>query len=151
MAILRVTVSGSGSGALLVGERCVVLNAEEEVSNAEEEEDGSRGEEEDGSASPSLSDLRAKNTTLLVPITRGKTQKLFLRGDATLSVSLSSDDFAFGELPSIAAHRLNGWINFPLTVPTTACFHGWNNPTRRVTLARDFLTRRSKRFGDAEI
>ena len=103
------------------------------------------------SASPSLSNLRAKNTTLLVPVTRGKTQKLFICGDATLSISLDSDDFVFGELPSLAAHRLNGWINFPLTATTTACFHGWNNPTRRVTLARDFLTRRSKRFGDAEI
>ena len=122
-AILRVTVSGIGSGALLVGDRCVVLNAEEE-------EIGSR----------------AKTTTLLVPVTRGKTQRLFIRGDATLSISLDSDDFAFGELPSLAAHRLNGWINFPLIATTPVCFHGWNNPTKRVTLARDFLTRRSKRF-----
>ena len=59
---------------------------------------------------------------------------LYLHADATLSVSFSSDDFAFGSLPDLAASRLVGRINFPNVTATTPCFHDYVARRTEVTL-----------------
>ena len=74
-AVLRVSVSGSGAGDLVVGRRVVPL-----VARA-------------GAPSPAL----------LVPLARGESHRAFLRGGEGLAVSLGSDDFAFGALPAPGA------------------------------------------------
>ena len=74
------------------------------------------------------------STSLLFSVPRGQTTPLYLRADATLSVSYSSDDFAFGSLPDLAASRLVGRINFPNVTATTPCFHDYVARQKEVTL-----------------
>ena len=197
-AVLRVAVSGSGRGELVVGDRAVPLAGQGETPaalNTEETEEGRHGEEGVGvldrinridriektgavvlsaltnsnpvnpvnpveknavtefSASPRLSDLRvdapqatneclsnlsppqaSTSTSLILPVPRGQTTPLYLRADATLAVSFSSDDFAFGSLPDLAASRLVGRINFPNVTATTPCFHDYVARQKEVTL-----------------
>ena len=198
VAVLRVAVSGSGRGELVVGDRAVPLAGQGETPaalNTEETEEGRHGEEGVGvldrinridriektgavvlsaltnsnpvnpvnpveknavtefSASPRLSDLRvdapqatneclsnlsppqaSTSTSLILPVPRGQTVPLYLRADGTLSVSFSSDDFAFGSLPDLAASRLVGRINFPNVTATVPCFHDYTARRKEVTL-----------------
>jgi pimeloyl-ACP methyl ester carboxylesterase len=71
---------------------------------------------------------------ILIPVQKGVRQKLYLRHDGTLNVSLDSDDFTYGRLPKASAFRRTGWIVCPRTAVTPACFHNWNYPTKRVSL-----------------
>ena len=108
-AVLQISVSGSGSGDLLVGGSYVPLVAP-----------------------PQMRSMPQANP-LMLPVPKGGTVPVYLRGDNTLSVSFDSGEFAFGELPSIAANRCAGWINFPDTRATEPCIH--NFATRRKSLS----------------
>ena len=72
--------------------------------------------------------------SLLIPVPRGQTVPLYVRASGSLSVSLSSADFAFGRLPDLAAHRPTGRINFPNVSATVPCFHDYRARQKEVTL-----------------
>ena len=112
MAVLRVSVSGSGSGDLVVGSQVVPLLAPPQLR----------------SAPPSPA------PQLLVPVPKGRAIPVYIRGDDTLAVSLYSDDFAFGELPSLAASRRVGWVDFPYAKATEPCMHDLCAKQVRVSL-----------------
>ena len=107
-AVLRVSVSGSGTGDLVVGGQVVPLVAQ-----------------------PPLRGDPPPHVPLLVRVVKGETYRLFYRGNPELNVSLSSDDFAFGSLPTWSAY---GHVNFPNTVATQPCIHDFNARMRGVSL-----------------
>lgn len=109
LAVLRVTVGGTGSGELLVGGRAVPLRAP-------------------------ASSLVPHPSSLLLSVPRGETLPVYLRGDSTLSLSLDSDDFAFGVLPDLSGRHCRGWINFPYTEASHPCIHSFMAHETDVTL-----------------
>lgn len=114
-AVLRVTASGAGRGELLVGGRAVPLVGE-------------------GAGGGGRARAASAPRVLLLPVPRGADVPLFLRADGTLSVSLASDDFAFGVLPDPAARRHAGRVNFPFVRATAPCFHDYRARQTRVGL-----------------
>ena len=110
-AVLRVSVSGTGSGDLLVGGSYVPL-----VGAVQR-----RGDE-------------AQSNCLMLSVSKAGTVPVYLRGDGTLSVSFDSGEFAFGELPSLSTTRRVGWINFPNTKATEPCVHDFGTRKRVVSL-----------------
>ena len=109
MAILQVSVSGSGTGDLIVGNQVVPLVAPPQMR----------------SAPPN------PMPPLLVQLVKGETYPIYVRGDELLEVSLNSADFAFGVLPT---YNTFGHINFPNTVATTPCIHDFNARRKGVYL-----------------
>ena len=109
MAVLQVSVSGSGTGDLIIGNQLVPLIAPPQMR----------------SAPPNLM------PPLLVQLVKGETYPIYFRGDELLEVSLYSADFAFGFLPT---HNTFGHINFPNTVATTPCIHDFNARRKGVYL-----------------
>ena len=116
MALLRVSVSGSGTGDLIVGGRVVPLVARRPPATA-------RGGPPRAAPPPPR--------PLLVQIAKGETLPVYVRGDGLPDVSLNSDDFAFGVLPSPGAL---GHVNFPNTVATAPCIHDFNARKASVSL-----------------
>ena len=116
-AVLWVSVSGTGSGELIVGSSTVPIR---------------------GRAASALPRLLAAHPpppcTLGVSVPRGMTCPVYLRGDGTLSVSYDSDDFAFGELPDLSGRRFKGWINFPFVNATVPCIHDYTARQKEVSL-----------------
>ncbi|MBR2838415.1 MAG: hypothetical protein IKE55_06520, partial [Kiritimatiellae bacterium] len=110
-AVLRVAVSGAGSGDLLVGGSYVPLVGAVQRRGGE-----------------------AQSNCLMLPVPKGGTVPVYLRGDGTLSVSFDSGEFAFGELPSLSTTRRVGWINFPNTKATEPCVHDFGTRKRVVSL-----------------
>ena len=110
-AVLRIAVTGSGSGDLLVNGSYVPLVAP-----------------------PQMRGGTPQGNPLMFPVPKGGTVPVYLRGDGTLSVSFDSGEFAFGELPSLSAHRHMGWINFPNTKATEPCIHDLGVTTKSVEL-----------------
>ena len=117
-AVLRVSVSGTGSGELIVGDRVVPLLSPPVAQ---------------GPARAKARTAQNGGTSLLVPIVKGRNIPVFLRGDGSLTVDLDSDDFAFGVLPSWEG-RLVGFVNFPNTVAETPCIHDFNARRKRISL-----------------
>ena len=117
-AVLMVSVSGSGSGELMVGSTFVPLV----------------GRPAPVSAPRLFAAPPPSPSTLAVTVPRGSTQKVYMRGDATLSVSLDSGDFAFGSLPDLSGRRFVGWINFPFVNATVPCIHDYNAKKKLVSL-----------------
>lgn len=109
MAILQVSVSGSGTGDLIVGNQVVPLVAPPQMR----------------SAPPN------PMPPLLVQLVKGETYPIYVRGDELLEVALNSADFAFGVLPT---YNTFGHINFPNTVATTPCIHDFNARRKGVYL-----------------
>ena len=109
MAVLEVSVSGSGTGDLIVGSQVVPLVAPPQMR----------------SAPPN------PMPPLLVQLVKGETYPVYVRGDELLEVSLNSADFAFGVLPT---YNTFGHINFPNTVATTPCIHDFNARRKGVYL-----------------
>ena len=109
MAVLQVSVSGSGTGDLIIGNQVVPLIAPPQMR----------------SAPPN------PMPPLLIQLVRGETYPIYFRGDELLEVSLYSADFAFGVLPT---HNTFGHINFPNTVATTPCIHDFNARRKGVYL-----------------
>ena len=108
-AILKVMVSGTGTGRLIVGDSVVPLVAPPQMRNG----------------------LSGNAFTLLLPVVRGETYPAYVRGDGSLDVTLDSDDFAFGALPTFNSF---GQFNFPNTQATPACIHDFNSRSKFVSL-----------------
>ena len=132
-AVLEVSVSGSGTGVLDVGGAAFPLvgpgGAVASVQSA--------AAVQLAVAIPAASPLRSpppSPPSLRVQVPRGQTVPLYVTGDGTLSVSLSSGDFAFGVLPDLAGGTLVGWVNFPNASPTPACIHDYRSRLASVTL-----------------
>jgi len=117
--VLTVLVTGSGSGELIVGGSVVPLRGNEAPS-----------------PSPRLlmAGLSPNPSPLSLSVPRGVTHPVYLRGDASLSVALDSDEFAFGELPDLSGRRFTGWINFPNVKATEPCIHDYTARQKPVTL-----------------
>ena len=109
MAVLQVSVSGSGTGDLIIGNQVVPLIAPPQMR----------------SAPPN------PMPPLLVQLVKGETYPIYFRGDELLEVSLYSADFVFGVLPT---HNTFGHINFPNTVATKPCIHDFNARRKSVYL-----------------
>lgn len=117
VAVLWVSVSGTGSGELIVGSSTVPI----------------RGRV--ASTSPRLLAAPPPSpSTLGIAVPRGMTCPVYLRGDGTLSVSYDSGDFAFGELPDLSGRHFKGWINFPFVNATVPCIHDYNARQKEVSL-----------------
>ena len=108
-AILKVMVSGVGTGRLIVGDSVVPLVPPPQMRNG----------------------LSGNAFTLLLPVVRGETYPAYVRGDGSLDVTLDSDDFAFGALPTFNSF---GHFNFPNTQATPACIHDFNSRSKFVSL-----------------
>ena len=117
-AVLMVTVSGHGSGELMVGSTFVPLV----------------GRPAPVSAPRLFAAPPPSPSTLAVAVPRGETCPVYMRGDSTLTVSYSSSDFAFGELPDLSGRHFRGWINFPNVRATVPCIHDYNARQKLVTL-----------------
>ncbi len=109
MAVMEVSVSGSGTGDLIVGNQVVPLVA----------------------PPPPRSAPSNPAPPLLVQLVKGESYPVYFRGDELLEVSLNSADFAFGVLPT---YNTFGHINFPNTVATTPCIHDFNARRKGVYL-----------------
>ena len=107
-AILRVRAAGSGTGDLIVGDRPVPLVTAR-----------------DGYATPEL----------LVPVVRGQTVPLALRGGDDLRVELDADELLIGERPSTQNRR--GWLAFPQFRTTEPCIHDLCGGGRIVSLVHE--------------
>ena len=112
-AVMRVSVSGTGSGELLVGDSFVPLL-------------GALRQDDTGASQESV---------LLVSVPRGVDMPLYIRGDGTLNVTFDSEEFAFGVLPRLALWRHAGWVNFPNTKASEPCIHDYTRRRRDVSLS----------------
>ena len=109
-AVLKVNVSGIGSGRLIVDDKVLPLISSSKVRSND--------------ISPQLSLAIPKNTK--VP--------LVLCADETLALSLDSSDFAFGEMPPRGNDKNYGWIVFPRVKTTEACIHDFSTRKKSLTL-----------------
>ncbi len=111
VAVLRVEVSGSGVGDLIIDGQVIPLIAPQaqpmllSAANADTESE-------------------MDSSSLWIRITKGSTKEIILRTDESLQIRFYSDDFAFGKLPSVA--KRIGEINFPTTTTTTPCVHDFD-------------------------
>ncbi len=96
-AVLKVRVSGSGSGELLVGETVVPL------------------------LSPSSQGRGLSSfSEFYVRVVRGRENLMRLRSSEDLDVQFSSDDFSIGRWPS---RFVDGWAAFPIVRASEPCIH----------------------------
>lgn len=107
-AVLKVCVSGSGIGRLVVGEKVVPLVA------------------------PMRQRSVAVTNTLLLAVGKGIKKSIWFTKSEELDLTIDSDDFMIGELPSLLWPH--GWIAFPHTEATVPCIHDFNGKGRLVTL-----------------
>ena len=115
-AVLYVTVSGSGSGRLVIGDRIVPLLPRPRLLM------GANG----------LSDPTA--TTLRVAVQKGVRYVIWGSVPETLEVVIDSGAFTIGRLPRW--YTLNrGWIAFPNTTASAPCIHDLGS--RRVAVSLD--------------
>ncbi len=121
-AVLRVSVSGVGSGRLMVGDRVVPLIGP-------------------GTASTDSPSMRARRrsaattgpvNTLLVRVGKGVEHAFWFSKPEGLDVAVDSDDFLIGRLPTAALPR--GWIAFPYTNASEPCIHDLGAKTVDVSL-----------------
>ena len=109
-AVLKVTVSGEGSGELVVGGTVVPLLAPPQMRSG------------------------TTSSTLMAPVQKGVTYPVYVRADGSLSVSYDSGQFAFGILPVASAGVWSGRINFPNTKAPEVCVHHLETRTVAVSL-----------------
>lgn len=107
-AVLKVCVSGSGVGRLVVGEKVVPLVA------------------------PMKQRSVAVTNTLLLAVGKGVKKSIWFTKSEELELAIDSDDFMIGELPSLLWPH--GWIAFPHTEATVPCIHDFNGKGRVVSL-----------------
>ena len=107
-AVLKVCVSGSGVGRLVVGEKVVPLVA------------------------PMKQRSVAVTNTLLLAVGKGVKKSIWFTKSEELELAIDSDDFMIGELPSLLWPH--GWIAFPHTDATVPCIHDFYSKGRIVTL-----------------
>ena len=95
--VLKITVSGEGTGKLVVDNDVVPLIG-----------------------SPRTRSGNSSNT-LLLKVGKGKRKSLWFEKPEGLEVALDSDDFFIGDLPTW--YYPHGWIAFPHTEATHPCIH----------------------------
>lgn len=124
-AVLRVSVSGTGSGELVVGDKVVpLLSRESPAHNAPRRARSTGGE------------LTPPPNALLVTVVKGCDVRIYLRGDPSLALDLDSEDFAFGRLPNSAGTSASSYfVNFPNTKAETPCIHDFNARKKRISLS----------------
>lgn len=116
-AILKISVSGSGVGRLVVGEKIVPLVG------------SSTGLTRfTGSGNNEVS----VTNTLLLAVGKGVKKSIWFTKPDGLELAIDSDDFMIGELPSLLWPH--GWIAFPHTEATVPCIHDFYGKGRLVTL-----------------
>ncbi len=94
-AVLTITVSGTGSGELVIGSRVVPLLAP-----------------------PARALVLPRIWRVSLP--RGRRESVWLRTSDDLSVALSSEDFCIGKTPT---RWQRGWIAFPFVKASEPCIH----------------------------
>ncbi len=117
-AVLRVTVTGTGSGDLFIGDKIVPLLGAPSAAATR-----LRAADE---ASP------ASGNPLLIEVGRGNCKNLWFNKPEGLEVALDSDDLIIGRLPSLVC--LHGWIAFPHVNATISCIHDLNRQGTTVSL-----------------
>lgn len=108
VAVLKVMVSGSGTGRLVVGDAVVPLVAPPQMRSG------------------------AVTNTLLLAVGRGVRREVWFDKPDGLDVALDSDDFLIGEMPTW--YWAHGWLAFPHTDATIPCIHDLYAKARTVTL-----------------
>ncbi len=120
-AVLRVTVSGSGSGELIVGDQVVPLL-------------GMPSEPSSRMMARSRSGERPGNAhDLLVSVGHGVVRRAVIRGSADLALDYQSDDYCIGVRPTWLVPV--GWFAFPNTKASEPCIHDLN--AKRVAVSLD--------------
>ena len=123
VAILKVMVSGSGTGRLIVGDDVVPLIG---FSTGLTRLTGLRG-----GANPD-NPVNPVTNTLLLAVGRGVRREVWFDKPDGLDVALASDDFLIGEMPTW--YWAHGWLAFPHTDATVPCIHYFYAKARTVTL-----------------
>ena len=108
VAVLKVMVSGIGTGRLVVGDAVVPLVAPPQMRSG------------------------AVTNTLLLAVGRGVRKEVWFDKPDGLDVALDSDDFLIGEMPTW--YWAHGWLAFPHTDATVPCIHDLYAKARTVTL-----------------
>ena len=108
VAVLKVMVSGSGTGRLVVGDAVVPLVAPPQMRSG------------------------AVTNTLLLAVGRGVRKEVWFDKPDGLDVALASDDFLIGEMPTW--YWAHGWLAFPHVDATVPCIHNLYAKARMVTL-----------------
>ena len=120
VAVLKVMVSGSGTGRLVVGDDVVPLVGFSTGLT------GLRG-----GANPD-NPVNPVTNTLLLAVGRGVRKEVWFDKPDGLDVALDSDDFLIGEMPTW--YWAHGWLAFPHTDATVPCIHDLYAKARMVTL-----------------
>ena len=123
VAVLKVMVSGSGTGRLVVGDDVVPLVG---FSTGLTRLAGLRG-----GANPD-NPVNPVTNTLLLAVGRGVRKEVWFDKPDDLDVALDSDDFLIGEMPTW--YWTHGWLAFPHTDATVPCIHDLYAKARTVTL-----------------
>ena len=107
-AVLKIMVSGVGSGRLVVGDAVVPLVVPPQMRSG------------------------AQTNTLLLAVGKGVRKEVWFDKPDNLDVALASDDFLIGEMPTW--YWAHGWLAFPHTDATVPCIHDLYAKARTVTL-----------------
>ena len=106
--VLRVMVSGTGVGEMIVGDEVVPLVAPPQLRSG------------------------AVTNTLLKEIGYGVRKEVWFRKPAGLEVAIDSDVLLIGEMPTF--YWAHGWLAFPHTEATVPCIHDLRAKSKRVSL-----------------
>ena len=107
-AVLKIMVSGAGTGRLVIGNAVVPLIAQPTLRSG------------------------VQTNVLFQTVERGMMKTFWWDKPGELDVAIESDDFLIGELPSLLRPR--GWIAFPHTDATIPCIHDFIGNGKSVTL-----------------
>ena len=119
-AVLKVMVSGTDAGDLIIGDTVVPL-----VGSLTGFTGLRSGNNPDNLVNP-------VTNTLLVAVGKGKKMSLWFRKPDGLEAAMASDDFMIGEIPTW--YKPKGWIAFPHTDTTAPCIHDFNSNRKYMTL-----------------
>ena len=119
--VLRVSVSGTGSGELIVGDKVVPLLAPQPSDTPILL---SAGDEDEVVTTPV--------NTLLLSIGKGEKKTIWFRKPDGLDIAIDSEDMLIGELPSLPFFK--GWLAFPHTDATIPCIHDLDGGGKDVSL-----------------
>ena len=107
-AVLKIMVSGVGSGRLVVGDAVVPLVAPPQMRSG------------------------AQTNTLLLAVGKGVRKELWFDKPDGLDVAINSDDLLLGRMPTW--YLPHGWIAFPRTDATSPCIHDFFSNGKMVSL-----------------
>ena len=107
-AVLKIMVSGVGSGRLVVGDAVVPLVAPPQMRSG------------------------AQTNTLLLAVGKGVRKELWFDKPDGLDVAINSDDLLIGRMPTW--YLPHGWIAFPRTDATSPCIHDFFSNGKIVSL-----------------